>query len=222
MKFLSLDYALNPVVPMTSADGRAMGVGRSKGIHVSRIVHRIMTKLHNKAYKEYGKLDREGEVRSRMGFILEMLVDQYFKDYCLRTPFEGLMLQEEIQKDGIIGTPDGVADGKVVEFKATWKSSRKFTPAGMVDAFYAWILQVGAYCHMLGLKKVLFAVFFVNGGYYYKNSAIPPGHEEEQGPCILLLEVEFEESELNELWTLMLAMKAELEQEDAANADRHA
>ena len=81
----------------------------------------------------------------------------------------------ELEREGIIGTPDGLDmdyDGLLVhEIKLTWKSSRsdRETPQERFSKEWMWQAQGKSYCYLadaqLGCVRVIFHVFWVNGNY---------------------------------------------------------
>jgi len=96
----------------------------------------------------------------------------------------------EYTLDGMTGEPDAVEDdGKsgiiVHEFKITWKSLRTF------DDWF-WLTQIKAYCKMVGTRRAVLSVMFINGDYK------PPS------PVFKRWECEFTELELEENWDMLL------------------
>lgn len=69
----------------------------------------------------------------------------------------------ELESDGIVGTPDwfDAEDLVVEEMKATWRSSNR----EITTDFWSWMVQIKAYCHLLGILDARLRVFFVNGNY---------------------------------------------------------
>lgn len=109
---------------------------------------------------------------------------------------ENVIRPGEIECDGIVGSPDGVdpMDEAIVEYKATWKSSRK--PVLEIAPWYKW--QVLAYCYMVGWTKVRLYVLYVNGDYK------PPM------PQVRGWRYEFSEGEVRSNWQMILRQKEDM------------
>jgi hypothetical protein len=101
----------------------------------------------------------------------------------------------ELELDGVYGSPDAVDcdDACLMEFKVTWKSSNR-----AIESFFKYMLQVKAYCHMLGLTKCRLYVFFVCGNWK------PPI------PQFKAWEIEFSAHELKDNWRMLVRNGQEL------------
>ena len=131
----------------------AVALPRSPGVHVSEIIGEIMKGVDPETYDtEYAKNDQHNWWE--VGFMWEKIFSQVFA--AGRTgakPGSTLIRGWEIERDGIIGTPDWFEfdpDGSMwlSETKATWKSARGFD---LYDKkFMAYLLQMRAYSYMLG------------------------------------------------------------------------
>jgi hypothetical protein len=100
----------------------------------------------------------------------------------------------EVEMDGLAGSPDGIGPDPlgvepavVMEWKFTWKSSKNL-PTGN----WAWMSQVKAYCHMLGLRVAVFKICYCMGD--YKGS----------GPSYREARIEFTEQELAQNWAMLV------------------
>ena len=95
----------------------------------------------------------------------------------------------EITCEGIIGSPDGVDcdDPAIVEYKATWKSSRK--PIFEIAPWYKW--QVLAYAYMLGITRARLYILYVNGNYAPLM------------PQVRAWEYQFSDGEVRENWNMI-------------------
>jgi len=179
-----------------------MGYGRRIGLHVSGLVKAAVTAITGETPKAI-----EGEqenVRSTMGFLWERALEYAFKEY-MQVERKGIKKQISAELDGVIGTPDGlsVKDNVLEEYKCTWRSMRRWNedPEGN---FLYWFMQVKGYLHMLGLTRVRFFIFWVNGDYTYK-----PG----RGPQVTTQEFSFTQGELEDNWALLMAHKPKAKEE---------
>jgi hypothetical protein len=79
---------------------------------------------------------------------------------------------EELEVDGLFGTPDLIEpDAETLhEFKATWMSAKNGPGS---QKFWKYETQAGAYTHMLGWRRALLHVAFVNGGYEWVRGGEP-------------------------------------------------
>lgn len=107
----------------------------------------------------------------------------------------------EIEKDGIVGSPDGLnvhdpffqSELHNEEYKATWRSVKK-TPQ---DIWY-WLTQFKSYCYMLGVDVTICRVLYLNGD--YKGS----------GPIPMVYGLKFTPEELEENWAMILRHRDEM------------
>ena len=160
---------------------------RSPGLHVSTIIRSIMETLEPKRFASQGDDGPPVEWTSA-GTIWEFLLEAAMTKLAMGS---SLIRPGEVEKDGIISTPDAISIGDwiVHEFKFTWMSSN-----GAIEhkKFYHWILQVKAYCHMLGSNHARIHGFFVMGD--YRGS----------GPQPLAWDLKFTSLELNETWSMLV------------------
>jgi hypothetical protein len=171
-----------------------MGTGRAAGLHLSALVKAAVQEITGKELKSI-----EGEqdgVRAMTGFLWERALEYAFKEY-MQAERKGIKKQLKVELEGVHGSPDGlsVKDNILEEYKCTWRSMKRWNedPEGN---FLYWFMQVKGYLHMLGLTKVRFFIFWVNGDYTYK-----PG----RGPQVTTQEFEFTKEELDDNWKLLIA-----------------
>jgi hypothetical protein len=99
---------------------------------------------------------------------------------------------------GIYATPDGLRTDTwtLKEWKFTWKSMKRAgADNDMVGAYdhirdgiWKWIIQIMAYCYLIGTNRAELEVFFVNGDYTNRT------------PQIMRFTMIFEPQELAENW----------------------
>mgnify|MGYP001198890632 FL=1 len=108
--------------------------------------------------------------------------------------FAPTMTQElEVKKDGIEGHIDFGSDPVDFECKLTW-SREPETSDALFESKFWWLEQAGAYTYMRGRTKMNFVICFLN-----------------PVPKIRCYQVEWEQSELDELWKRFLENKEYLE-----------
>jgi hypothetical protein len=181
---------------------RPMGTGRSSGLHLSSLVKAAVQEITGKKLESI-EGEQEG-VRAQMGFLWERAMEYAFTEY-MNAERKGIKKQLKVELEGVTGSPDGlsVKDSVLEEYKCTWRSMRRWNedPEGN---FLYWFMQVKGYLHMLGLTKVRFFIFWVNGDYTYK-----PG----RGPQVTTQEFEFTEEELSDNWALLIAQRGKVKEE---------
>lgn len=103
----------------------------------------------------------------------------------------------EIERDGIVGSPDGLGDDPwsqhplvIEEYKATWRSSRN-----MPWENWYWMGQGKAYCHMMDIPVLIMRIVHLNGDYAGS------------GPIYRVARIEFTEEELQANWRMLLQWK---------------
>lgn len=175
-------------------------VNRTPGCHVTDIVVAIMRKIDPKRYTRSDNPDMSdaSENWQEAGFIWEELLSAIFaarmdtSDTAPVTRFR----PGEIVKDGIIGSPDAIcldADGTTLvleEYKCTWKSARGFD---LYDKrFLYWLIQLQAYCTLVGATTARLYVLHINGNY------------EGYIPQVSAWHLQFTQTELDEQWVSLL------------------
>lgn len=168
-----IDEPIPNLLPMT---------GRSKGIHISSVIHDLCIQLGH--YEEQESIEM---TRMQLGCALEHAIIHRFS---LDNPHRFVQLGE-LEKDGYFGTPDlyDTVDECVDEIKLTWMSSRH-----EVDSSKLWkyFVQCKSYCHMLGVVKGRLRVVFMNGDY-----------KENRAPLSRVYRATFDEQDLVSNWSMI-------------------
>jgi hypothetical protein len=143
---------------------------RSKGVHISDIIHRLSVAAGR--YRARTAVEAKGEfsddVRLRMELecaLEHAIVARFAAQYPDRFVQPG-----ELEDDGLYGTPDllDVETLTVDEVKLTWMSSREpDSERGDSEKLWGYWVQVMAYCRMLRTRLGRLRVVFVNGNYRY-------------------------------------------------------
>ena len=173
---------------------RPAGPHRSEGCHVSEIIRSIENDV-TRPGKRKPISELTGEERRRMGayvhggFAWEEIIRRAVVEMYLASE-DRFMSPGEFELDGIYGTPDWIdtEDWAIEEFKCTWRSSRR----PITENFWAWWVQIKAYCRMAGVETARLRVFFVNGDY------------RESGPQIKMYQASFTDEELKDNWHMLL------------------
>lgn len=142
---------------------------RSVGHHVSTLVIGMLKQVAPKKYSSYGAGTDEGESDRKpiyeMGYLWEDTLGAILTERAMLESGETLLTgQQEICRDGIIGTPDRIVlgvDGSPIieETKVTWK----WYAEDIEDTKYLyWVLQVKTYCAMVGATRARIRALFVN------------------------------------------------------------
>jgi hypothetical protein len=172
------------------------GPSRSSGIHVSGIIQ-ILAAKHNISYPQSSEVERQ--MRFAVGFAWEeWLVKQ----------IPGLIHQPgPYQLDGVWMSPDGVTNDDLGlllhEMKATWTSMTK-----PIQDRITWLWQVMSYLAGISAtfgEKCTRAVIhplYLNGDY-----------KENRHPVYQPVMLEFEWSEIEKNWELMLAYRDQAKEE---------
>lgn len=185
------------------ADLTPMGGGRAPGMHVSQVVHAAKVAAGENVDDIEG--DQPG-VRIQEGFLFETVVEYMiagapfdeavalaFKRHCLALR-QGVVTQYKLALDDIHGTPDAL-DPFVPQhesYKSTRRSLRKArSAADFEENFWQWVMQEAAYCHMAGLDRVRWIVWWQAGDYSKGRGT---------GPCILEATARFDKAELEANW----------------------
>lgn len=174
---MKVTYHKNAAIPQFGS-----GVGRSDKLHLTQIIRSLG--IESGLIKEMGG---DPSNRFEAGFTWETALENAWADRLGQRP-------GEVEKDGIVGSPDAVQLGSLIhsedehlrvgEFKFTWKSCRNFD----IGERWYWVTQSCAYCYMLGLERVSFHVFFVNGDYT------------DRSPQYWMFDIIFTKAELKKNW----------------------
>lgn len=189
--------------------------GRSDGLHVSEIIRDLENRItkpgqrnkrENMTEEERARLDRF----ALLGFTWETVLSEHMEQRMspLVEDPATLLPQTEIEKDGIFMTPDSfdAATATLHEYKCTWKSAARFD--NLEVEFWAWLVQIKAYCWAWHINRCRLVVFFVMGDY------------RSNFPIIKHVLLEFTEEELEENWEMLKRhaekMRAEAQASEAA------
>jgi hypothetical protein len=161
------------------------GPERSGGIHVSTLIRAICQQLEPERFTD----DPIDPVHREMGFSVERMIERAWETRRL-----GIFRPGELEKDGIVGSPDAITvddHGLIVdEIKCTWMSSRD-CPEG--KKFWHWLVQIKAYCWLIETYRARLHVFFVNGDY-----------RDQRGPQYQSWDLTFSQGELAETWLMLV------------------
>jgi len=166
------------------------GNDRLPGVHVTDLIRGLGTELEIKPFKKSGSnkvdlLALSGDNYSEIGFLWEHALEIALKDKLGIRP-------GQIELDGVLGSPDGFGVTPfgpcVEEYKVTWRSMKN-----EITSEWRYMMQVKAYCKMLGVTLALFRVLYVNGNY---NPMCP------QNRTYL---VQFTQDEIDTAWDMLLA-----------------
>lgn len=161
---------------------------RSGGVHVSGILRYIATTS--------GLLRVDDDEDLEALYPMRMALGQAWETFA-QGLWENLIWQPgEIERDGIVGSPDGLSitdDESILdEFKLTYKSFRKHHPS--IHGQWLWTRQMLSYCFMMGLSKARLHVLWING----------MDDSFQTKPTYYTYLFEFEQRELERHWTLMV------------------
>uniref|UniRef100_A0A6M3LG66 PD-(D/E)XK endonuclease-like domain-containing protein n=1 Tax=viral metagenome TaxID=1070528 RepID=A0A6M3LG66_9ZZZZ len=162
---------------------------RSPGLHVSGLIRRLMQRLEPGKYS-----DDEPDITG----VLRMLLGMAFEDkleWLLDRRWPGRIVRPgEIERDGIVGSPDGVDinEERLYEYKLTWM---KYEPDLEHQKYWKYIVQIKAYLAMLGWTRACLWIYFVDGD--YRGS----------GPLLKPFDLEFSQQELAEAWAMLLGAR---------------
>lgn len=170
MDFIELDTEF----PLTGPGDRSLDK-----LHVSD----IYTDLEKSLFAKDSSADMTNPLWAEFGFLWESVLSRALAEHCSERP-------GEVELDGIVGSPDGYDPdtGVVDEYKSTWKSIRNAHPENV----WKWMVQVKAYCKMLGANVVRFHVLYINGD--YKGS----------GPLYRSYLFSFTDQEIDENWSMLV------------------
>lgn len=133
--------------------------------------------------------DEEAMMQFEKGYLWEVALSRAFGE-------KAAIRIGEVERDGIIGSPDGINyddDGEmfVEEYKATTFSSNR-TP----DSIWTWMMQVKGYCAMLGTVKAVMRVLYLCGNYH------------PLVPQYVAVEYTFTQTEIDENWACIVNQAA--------------
>ncbi len=156
---------------------------RTRGLHLSDIISDLLEKS-GLGYKGKGFVDMQ--LTAEIGLLWEDVLAYVMGEKYAESP-------GEIEKDGIIMTPDGVGPDPVglvpivvEEYKATWKSTRTHP-----NEVVRYMMQVKGYCQAVETNTAIMHVFYIVGD--YKGS----------GPMYRRCRLTFTDKELWENWEMI-------------------
>jgi hypothetical protein len=170
-------------ITLDSLDLEQSGELRTPGCHMSDVLRTMQQDVDPGTFGKPGSPflpDATTHLRFAMGFNFERVMEIAFASRRMDIVRIG-----EVEVDGIIGSPDGVDMNAnppaVTELKLTWKSTKgtpwpcdehEFIREGCDQCTHSWapkhmwwIMQMKAYCYMLGLRHATLRALFVNGSY---------------------------------------------------------
>lgn len=166
--------------------------GDTGKLHLSDIAKFIEYKMQFGAKQK--ALNWDMVAAAEVGFLWEDLLSLVLADrYAARLG--------EVEKDGIVGSPDGLnvydpfwnSSLHNEEYKATWRSTNKKP----TDIWY-WMTQFKSYCYMLNVDVTILRVLYLMGD--YKGS----------GPIPMIYGLRFTDQELKENWKMILTHRDEM------------
>lgn len=197
---------------------------RSLGLHVSEIIRDVAGEMGYLRKDDEEELDWTlARYRATHGADIAKMYPTVFYRVMLGLAFEDWLGPQlphtnfhgigELQRDGLVGTPDGLeftndAGGSacIHEFKLTWKSSRsdRETPQQRIAREFMYLCQTKSYCAMVRASGVeclrsILHVFWVNGN--YRGS----------GPEYRRYQLDFTPDEVEANWRLMSVMGKRLQ-----------
>lgn len=206
-------FALPKLSPLAIHAASVEHYARTPGVHLSDLVRLVMKQIDPEKYdKEYDPFDQQNWQQA--GFLWEELLTLLFllrekRDPRVESSYTYLGRVGELEKDGILCNPDGMAEdtdgAALTESKWTWMSSRDFErelgvePDGRIriegmDAkkFLAWKFQTLGYAEVLNVNRCYLQVYFVNGNY------------DRYVPTMREYEVNFTDQEKAENWQMLV------------------
>lgn len=179
------------------------GVPRSPGVHVSTIVYYLYRTVFKPAPEDAP--ETEAELLAKLcqfekGFTWERALELAFRDrMAIRV--------DEIERDGIIGSPDGLKHGLaevepfIVDEPVLWLEEYKCTTksAGRElseEKDWLWITATKAYCKLAGTRYCRFKIMHLCGD--YKGA---------RGPVFKVTEIEYTQEEIDSNWNMLVNHK---------------
>lgn len=163
-------------VPL-SADLTPMGEGRTPGLHLSSIIHRMKVAVGENVGDIKGD---QPLVRMQEGFLWESALEYVAAglpmDQALEVAFKrysvelrkGVCQQVKLEKDGVHMTPDAfnATTGEIESYKCTRRSLAKAkTQSEFEENFWPWLVQEKSYAYALGVDTVRWIVLWAAGDY---------------------------------------------------------
>jgi len=137
------------------------GAARSEGVHVGGIIKYILSTIDPETYDR--TITHETRQYWELGFTWELAVSRALVErYLVKTPH--LVVQLELEHDGVFGTPDAFDTKKWVlyEMKLTKMSSNRDISDVKVRH---WLWQIKAYLKMLEAQEAYIVACYIMGNY---------------------------------------------------------
>lgn len=195
------------------ADLTRFGEGRAPGLHLGAVIHAAKVA----AGENVGEVEGDQpSVRVQEGFLFETALEYLLAgapfDEAVNLAFKrhwlhlrtGVLQQLKLERDGIHGTPDGLDPvvPQMESVKSTRRSLRKARTRDDFEAnFWTWCMQEKGYCFMAGIRQVRWIVWWQAGDYAKGKGT---------GPQVLEATARFDEDELEQNWTGVLAIASRL------------
>lgn len=199
---------------LTDSWGRRMGEGRGVGLHLGDVLSYLEDVGLGKAYS-----GEENSLWAAGGFMFEVMLSQAFSRYMQLADASGrgrhvVSGREYCVYGGdtpIFINPDGydTANDRVEEYKATWRSARKLLlcdrDGGLAlrQHCWRWLHQIMTYCRFFETRDARLYILFLMGDYSYGKASKTNPTPLPAGPCMLVLDLEFSEEDLNTSWAMV-------------------
>ena len=165
---------------------------RSEGLHLSQIISALdEVRSSGPRYPETDEQTKQGYFS--MGFFWETFLASVFRDTAIKKSNGTLIRPGEIERDGIVMSPDAIDLGDYVleEYKSTYLSC-----SSPIDdpKFWTWWVQMKCYCYAIGTRTARLRVWFIVGD--WKGS----------GPQVRAWTFHFSDRDCEECWQMVLNM----------------
>lgn len=172
---------------------------RTVGLHVSQIYGDLDRVLNAKRYTS--GITPEGlDHFASIGFLWERVLEDTLADVTISGDPCRYFRPGEQRVDGVLATPDyadldffgdGTCTLGLEEWKACWKSVNALD--NFEKNFWRWLVQMKAYCRILGTTHARLRILFMVGDW-----------RDDISPKCRVLEFEFTELELEENWSMLM------------------
>ena len=164
-------------VEFRDSEMRKQGEGRSPGLHLGTVIHRMKVAVGENVGAVDG--DQDG-VRMQEGFLWEAALEYVCAglplDEALEVAFKrymvavrsGITKQIAVEKDGIHMTPDAFnpVAGELESYKVTRRSLKNAkTQDEFEQNFWPWMVQEKSYAYAVGVDTVRWIVLWQAGDY---------------------------------------------------------
>lgn len=172
---------------------------RSPGLHVSQVYGDLDRLLNAKRYSS-GISEGELSMFGSIGFVWERILEETLGDITIGSDPARYFRPGEQECDGLLLTPDYAdldfyGDGSnqlgLEEWKVNWKSVNAWND--MEKNFWRWLVQMKAYCYVLGTNSARIRVLFIVGDW-----------RDNITPQCRVREFEFTDQELADNWHMLV------------------